>query len=1107
MEERPEDLFERFRRTGDTSALGRVFDETAPRLLQLAVHFVGDLAAAEDLVQATFVTAIERAPTFDGSRQLETWLAGILANHARDLRKTAQREIPPNTLVERIEATPLDHALDAEWSSALARALDKVPEPYRVVLILRLQQGMEPIEIAHTLQRSAGAVRVQLHRGRELLRKLLPSGIIASVQFLSEPGRGLAQVKSSVVAHAAGVKGGVGLTGLVLMSTKVVIGVAGAIAALAALFLLRQREHESVDRTAPIVEASMSSPDLSPGPAAPQSQLASKANEQRIEIAPAAEPRSTERVKLHGLVYDAESNAGISNADVDLFAPQPLRMAEIHRRWHDRLQVMSDGAVYGFGWPQFGSDITDEQRLDGEDLLVYAPAPAGTAPLEHAVTNEKGEFEIAAPLSLGCIVCSAKSYTASIRPLSPAEVNKADSRELSVEIAMNAPKPLEGYVVDENMRRIERVVRLRFVGCVKRTTYVTIGDRKFGTYPHQDQWIVDTKPDGTFKCDLSATIVSAEDLDPELGIVKQGHLREGGASWVDEAWPETGHVEDPLVIVMKPVASIAVRDRATGTPIEDIHLLCKGDHADHPLRIGRFLAPRGRMRLARDFVTRDKWDRADDHESCECTVWADGYLPLTHHFADLTHGPVTEFELERGESCTITGFVHEAEQPVRSAVVSLLPIEYGRWLEQGGTTVAMTNSDSEGKFRISAANGSYRLRIVSGSVDKSLRVDVPAPSPIDIDVSIQSTILVDARDSSGTPLAALRIVLRSPDGRRVKSKTDAAGLARFPQLSPGSYGVEVNDFLQELKDKNRSLPTRPDQVIPVELGAGESRRVDIVIPSSPRFALLVVDGVGSLVGWKACGSAGEWVDIEPTGRIPLDIRGEMSMRFTDPHSHEWASLLPSNAPDAHVIRLHVGGPGYTGVVTSQDNGQPIQGLRVVARPWKDDEDSLVITTAVCDEKGRFTLEGLKDDFYYFRFEEVPNSQARSYMGIRTDRKPGSPPTQLGIDLPKRKSIGAGIGFGFEGFEEVQLSGVVRHGASFPLLHAGASIASQFPRDGYTLMLWSDFSASADGSFQVPVPVAPTYAASVADASTGVNTYVEWNASGAGDREVHDIELP
>src|SRR5204862_3992733 len=108
-----------------------------------------------------------------------------------------------SSLVERVEATPLEHALDAEWSAALADALDRVPEPYRVVLILRLQHGMEPTQIAHALQRSPGAVRVQLHRGREMLRKLLPAGIVASAMFIAEPSRGLAGVKASVITHAA----------------------------------------------------------------------------------------------------------------------------------------------------------------------------------------------------------------------------------------------------------------------------------------------------------------------------------------------------------------------------------------------------------------------------------------------------------------------------------------------------------------------------------------------------------------------------------------------------------------------------------------------------------------------------------------------------------------------------------------------------------------------------------------------------------------------------------------------------------------------------------------------------------------------------------------
>ena len=54
-------LFERFRQTGDARALAGVFDLTAPELLRVATHLVGDRATAEDLVQSTFVQVIRCA--------------------------------------------------------------------------------------------------------------------------------------------------------------------------------------------------------------------------------------------------------------------------------------------------------------------------------------------------------------------------------------------------------------------------------------------------------------------------------------------------------------------------------------------------------------------------------------------------------------------------------------------------------------------------------------------------------------------------------------------------------------------------------------------------------------------------------------------------------------------------------------------------------------------------------------------------------------------------------------------------------------------------------------------------------------------------------------
>ena len=57
-------LFARYRKHGDPKALGRVFDLLASELLLVAAHFAADEAQAEDLVQTTFLDAIENVHNF-----------------------------------------------------------------------------------------------------------------------------------------------------------------------------------------------------------------------------------------------------------------------------------------------------------------------------------------------------------------------------------------------------------------------------------------------------------------------------------------------------------------------------------------------------------------------------------------------------------------------------------------------------------------------------------------------------------------------------------------------------------------------------------------------------------------------------------------------------------------------------------------------------------------------------------------------------------------------------------------------------------------------------------------------------------------------------------
>lgn len=232
-------LFARYRRHGDLIALGRVFDQLAPRLLGLAMHVCGNAADAEDALQATFVVAMQKAAVFDGRQEVAPWLAGILAGEAKNLaRRQQRRRTQPIGEVVAADGDPQAVSERGELVAALRTHIEALPAEQRQVLLLQLQHGLQPAEIAEALGVPPGTVRMRLHRGIAALRTLLPASLVGAVMAML-PSRGLAAVRDAVLAHAAGagagaVAGGgaVLLWGGLMMKTCVV-AVLAAVALLA----------------------------------------------------------------------------------------------------------------------------------------------------------------------------------------------------------------------------------------------------------------------------------------------------------------------------------------------------------------------------------------------------------------------------------------------------------------------------------------------------------------------------------------------------------------------------------------------------------------------------------------------------------------------------------------------------------------------------------------------------------------------------------------------------------------------------------------------------------------------------------------------------------
>src|SRR5688572_6370416 len=196
--------FAAFARRGDPAALARVFDLLAGELLLLAAHLVPPGVDPEDLLQGTFLRAIEQRAKFDPKRPVRPWLVGILGNLAREARRRAGRVPDPARVRATIDEEPAEGAATQELEDAVARALAGLSRLDRQVLNLRLVHGMNDAQIAHALAVPLPTAKARLRRGLVRLRQTLPAGLVRSMAVFAA-GRDLQAVRVAVLAAAAAV--------------------------------------------------------------------------------------------------------------------------------------------------------------------------------------------------------------------------------------------------------------------------------------------------------------------------------------------------------------------------------------------------------------------------------------------------------------------------------------------------------------------------------------------------------------------------------------------------------------------------------------------------------------------------------------------------------------------------------------------------------------------------------------------------------------------------------------------------------------------------------------------------------------------------------------
>jgi RNA polymerase sigma-70 factor (ECF subfamily) len=177
----------------DGDAFRTIMQRHNQRLYRLARAVVDDDSEAEDIVQEAYVLAFASLAKFRGEASLSTWLMRITLNEAlgRLRRRRPTVDLAALDSMENYEPLAMPPAItldDPERTAAqeeirrlLERAIDNLPELFRVVFVMREVEDLSIAETADLLDLRPETVKTRLHRARRLLRQALTEQLASSL--------------------------------------------------------------------------------------------------------------------------------------------------------------------------------------------------------------------------------------------------------------------------------------------------------------------------------------------------------------------------------------------------------------------------------------------------------------------------------------------------------------------------------------------------------------------------------------------------------------------------------------------------------------------------------------------------------------------------------------------------------------------------------------------------------------------------------------------------------------------------------------------------------------------------------------------------------------
>ena len=165
---------------GNEAAIEMFVRQYETGVFRLALSIVGDQAEANEITQETFISALRSLPAYQENKSLKAWLYTIALNKSRSQlrkRKTLERLRTSLNSIFRVELQkqmlPEESTIQKDKEAEIWNELNKLDEPFRIVVILRYFHELSIADISEILSVNEGTIHSRLHTARERLRNAL----------------------------------------------------------------------------------------------------------------------------------------------------------------------------------------------------------------------------------------------------------------------------------------------------------------------------------------------------------------------------------------------------------------------------------------------------------------------------------------------------------------------------------------------------------------------------------------------------------------------------------------------------------------------------------------------------------------------------------------------------------------------------------------------------------------------------------------------------------------------------------------------------------------------------------------------------------------------